>query len=409
MSSEATPPAEEKPSLRHHGTPVGEPLVKDIREQVRSGKLKPGDPILTVRELMKEYGISYNSVRRALGQLAEEGLLSLEQGRGTFVKAAPSAPPAVPPPAPRLEAAAPEEPELFDTSTVIDTRLVGLRALRERRTVAVALPAPTGWEAQPHLEAILRGIRQRAAEGGDALLLYNSHPRRPEVEPEALRAAGAQGVLLLGTRPRAELERWANAEPPAVLVDQVPHELPLNAVAPDHFSAGYQVARLLTQAGLRQFALLRPRSAPLDPGAPSAEREDGLRLALKEDGVAWDDDDVLELAPEDLAPDAAVSALKRLKRAPAAVLADGDGPTRALAAGLEPYGGPAAERPLLAGFVARDDYLPPTAAAARTDYARLGALAFDRLRQILAGAPSSPIRISVPVEVVRGRLRGARA
>lgn len=69
------------------GRPLYVQLYEVIREQVRSGALKPGDAIAAESELIKTYGVSRITVRAALEQLVHDGYIDRHRGRGTFVRA----------------------------------------------------------------------------------------------------------------------------------------------------------------------------------------------------------------------------------------------------------------------------------------------------------------------------------
>lgn len=60
-------------------------LKEIIKKDVESGKFKPGQKIPTEFELCEMYSISRNTVRAAINELIEEGLLSRKQGKGTFI------------------------------------------------------------------------------------------------------------------------------------------------------------------------------------------------------------------------------------------------------------------------------------------------------------------------------------
>jgi len=66
-----------------------EPVTGQICEQIRllilSGQLRPGDQLPTVRQLAADLRVNFNTVARAYRQLDEEGLISTQHGRGTFV------------------------------------------------------------------------------------------------------------------------------------------------------------------------------------------------------------------------------------------------------------------------------------------------------------------------------------
>ncbi|WP_163536326.1 GntR family transcriptional regulator [Gracilibacillus sp. YIM 98692] len=60
-------------------------LKEIIKKDIENGVLKPGEPILSERELIEMYDISRTPVRQALDELVSEGLLRREHGKGTFV------------------------------------------------------------------------------------------------------------------------------------------------------------------------------------------------------------------------------------------------------------------------------------------------------------------------------------
>lgn len=67
-------------------TPKYERVAAAIRDQIRSGQLKPGAQLPTTQGLIKEHGVSYGSVRTALLILKAEGLIEGRQGEGVFVR-----------------------------------------------------------------------------------------------------------------------------------------------------------------------------------------------------------------------------------------------------------------------------------------------------------------------------------
>lgn len=73
-----------------HTSPV--PLyaqVKAILQGEIERALRPGDPLSPEPELEKRFGVSRITIRRALDELAAEGLIVRYQGRGTFVRERP--------------------------------------------------------------------------------------------------------------------------------------------------------------------------------------------------------------------------------------------------------------------------------------------------------------------------------
>ncbi len=65
--------------------PIYLQIVEQIQEQVASGGLKAGDQLPTVRALASELRINFNTVSRAYRLLDEAGIISTQQGRGTYI------------------------------------------------------------------------------------------------------------------------------------------------------------------------------------------------------------------------------------------------------------------------------------------------------------------------------------
>jgi GntR family transcriptional regulator len=70
--------------------PIYIQIMNQIRQMVASGDLKPGDQLPTVRELAIELRVNWNTIARAYRMLDEAGLISTQQGRGTFIWELPS-------------------------------------------------------------------------------------------------------------------------------------------------------------------------------------------------------------------------------------------------------------------------------------------------------------------------------
>ncbi len=61
-----------------------------ILRDIAARRLADGDQLPAETDLQRICGVGRHSIRRALAALASEGLISAEQGRGTFVRAQPS-------------------------------------------------------------------------------------------------------------------------------------------------------------------------------------------------------------------------------------------------------------------------------------------------------------------------------
>lgn len=67
------------------GLSIYEQIVEQISQMVAMGELKPGDQLPTVRELAAELRVNFNTVARSYRLLDEAGLISTQQGRGTYI------------------------------------------------------------------------------------------------------------------------------------------------------------------------------------------------------------------------------------------------------------------------------------------------------------------------------------
>lgn len=89
--------------FRSH-VPIYVQIVDRIKHLVATEVLKPGDQLPTVRQLAADLRVNFNTVARAYRMLDESGVISTQQGRGTYVLE-----PLPPERAQRLRAAALEE------------------------------------------------------------------------------------------------------------------------------------------------------------------------------------------------------------------------------------------------------------------------------------------------------------
>jgi GntR family transcriptional repressor for pyruvate dehydrogenase complex len=65
---------------------ISDQVFDQLRELIFRGEFKPGQKILTERELAEAFGVSRTSVRDAINKLVVMGLLEQRQGQGTFVR-----------------------------------------------------------------------------------------------------------------------------------------------------------------------------------------------------------------------------------------------------------------------------------------------------------------------------------
>lgn len=76
-----------EPTLaRGVGTSLWRQIAERLGRDIVQGDRQPGERLPTELQLAEEFGVNRHTVRRAVAALAEQGLVRIEQGRGTFVQ-----------------------------------------------------------------------------------------------------------------------------------------------------------------------------------------------------------------------------------------------------------------------------------------------------------------------------------
>ena len=76
-------------TIAHVTAPAFQPLYRQIKtlitQSLVSGEWRPGDLIPSEIELASRFSVSQGTVRKAIGELADQNVLVRQQGKGTFV------------------------------------------------------------------------------------------------------------------------------------------------------------------------------------------------------------------------------------------------------------------------------------------------------------------------------------
>lgn len=73
------------PVSRQVGIALWRQIAGQLRAEISGGASQPGTQLPTEAALSDRFGVNRHTVRRALEELSREGLVRIEQGRGTFV------------------------------------------------------------------------------------------------------------------------------------------------------------------------------------------------------------------------------------------------------------------------------------------------------------------------------------
>ncbi len=70
-----------------HPEPLFAQLIEQIKQAVQSGKLSPGDPLPSIRQLAKDLEMNNKTVAKAYWLLERDSVVQTKGYRGTFVHA----------------------------------------------------------------------------------------------------------------------------------------------------------------------------------------------------------------------------------------------------------------------------------------------------------------------------------
>ena len=72
--------------IRHDSSvPVATQVARDIEKDITAGRLAPDTRLPSEVDLSQQYGVARMTVRRAVAQLRDKGLVVTVHGRGSFV------------------------------------------------------------------------------------------------------------------------------------------------------------------------------------------------------------------------------------------------------------------------------------------------------------------------------------
>ncbi len=174
---------------RDSGVPVGTQLAWRLHAAIASGELGAGDQLPSLRDAADAAGVNVNTVRAAYAKLEAAGVVTTEQGRGTFV------------------ARSADEPDrrrgLRDEIARLETELVSLPLLPEPTVEPPARSASARLLSVEELEAVRDVLAARVDELHVTREAIVARLRQPVAEPEPARAPARRSTSSLdGARVR---------------------------------------------------------------------------------------------------------------------------------------------------------------------------------------------------------------
>ena len=228
--------------------PLYEKVAESIREKILSGKLPVNTRLSSQKELAETYNVSLITVKRALLELVNEGLLIGQPGKGVFVKSI-------------------QQPKQHNVETkpcigVVITELLS-----------------------PFYSKVLSGVEKEASQN-DYIVLFSNPNRKDDDEVQQINRfleAGVKGVVVASRKCNQQvppfLDELRKNEIPLVFVSYI-SDLSMNYIGSDHQKGAYLATDFLIKRKYQHIAYVTPElHNPL-----SELRFRGYREALFDDG-----------------------------------------------------------------------------------------------------------------------------
>jgi GntR family transcriptional regulator len=153
-------------------------IADDLRTQILSGDLGPGNPLPSEAQLVRRYGSSRGPVRQAINLLRSEGLIDSHQGRGVFVRRRP------PPRRLSIDGVADAAREVQESAEEMGGRLEVRRfaPIAAPMEIAERLELPTGARVLARSFRLI--VEGRPAQLSDSYLPYDLVKGTPVEDPE---------------------------------------------------------------------------------------------------------------------------------------------------------------------------------------------------------------------------------
>lgn len=201
-----------------------ERVLHALRAEIERGDYPDGAQLPVEQELCERFGVSRNTIRRAVERLRLEGRVEVRQGAGTFVRSVPR------------ERTCSQTVAVMSTLSLEHLVSIQRHLLQSDHLLCLYSQLHTAWDPEEE-RRFLERVRDERYRG---LLAYCT-PRPPQ-NREALRAAAREGVRVIH-------------------IDWYDKELPEESfLLPDCRHAGYMAGAILAAAGYREIRLVRPRT-----------------------------------------------------------------------------------------------------------------------------------------------------
>ena len=232
-------------------TPLYEQIENDIKLKITNGSLRPGDQVGSQNELSKEYSVSIITVKKALFNLVNEGILYTRVGKGTYV--------------------AKKKDRKLDLS--------------KHKSIGLVLQDLN----HPFFSMIVNSVEERAYELGYNLLLSSSanNIEKEESQINHFRELGVDGLIIasltLEYKATNYIQKLHNENFPYIMVSYI-HDPDYWYVGSDNEYGGFLATKHLIKTGYKSIGYLHVGKGNL----LSEIRKNGFYRALTEYGIPFD-------------------------------------------------------------------------------------------------------------------------
>lgn len=234
--------------------PKYERMKRHILSMIESGELKSGDKLPTEEELAARFAFSLTTTRKALTDLAREGVICRIKKKGTFVSSA-----AIP------------EPSVPATP----------------RTVSFILPLSA--QTDDTLMQHVRGAQGYFAQRGYSMLIEATNSRI-ELENQFIDQAidnQLSGLIIFPVSPEQNRNMFLKLKQhniPFVLIDRYPEHFPVNSVVCDNFDGTFQATEHLISLGHKNIQFVAAAAS----NQAEIVRHSGYVTAMQRHGLRED-------------------------------------------------------------------------------------------------------------------------
>ncbi|MHB1688358.1 MAG: LacI family DNA-binding transcriptional regulator [Ignavibacteriaceae bacterium] len=230
--------------------PLYEQIERAIKRKIKMGEFQPGDPVGSQNDLSKEFKVSIITVKKALSDLVNEGILFTRVGKGTYVSDQPQ--------------------RKLDIS---QHKAIGL-VLRDIK--------------HPFFAMVVHGIEERAYELGYNILLSSSSNKieKEENQINHFRELGVDGLIIaslsLEYRATDYIQKIHNENFPYIMVSYM-HDPDYWYVGSDQELGGFIATEHLIKTGYKSIGYVHIGKGNL----LSEVRKNGYTRALNEYNISF--------------------------------------------------------------------------------------------------------------------------